>query len=182
MSLVQGIFEKPKTENKWRQQFLLNNFDFKHTYYIKIYKIKDKKVAEFNFKLLHKILPCRHNLNMWKLVNNERCYFCDNIETVEHMLFYCKNVKHIWHLFLSQNNTPFDIPLLILGKMDFTFDWAVSLIQYIIFKNWVMIQNNKGFRNILDFLRKELYYRLSVYHYNGYSSLVNVLWRFYISL
>ena len=94
-SLIQEIFKKPISENKWLQQFRLNTYDFTSTYITKIKKIRDKKIAEFNYKLIHRIIPCKYKLQKWGLTNNNACFFCGQIETVEHMLFLCENVRYM---------------------------------------------------------------------------------------
>ena len=53
------------------------------------------KLKEFNFKLLHGILPCNRNLEKWKLKNND---VCSLLRTIEHLLYDCTYVKPIWKL------------------------------------------------------------------------------------
>ena len=49
---------------------LQGDINFKEVYANKIIKIKDKKIAETNFKILHGILPCGENLKRWKIKLN----------------------------------------------------------------------------------------------------------------
>ena len=168
-SLIQEIFKKPISENKWLQQFGLNTYDFTSTYITKIKKIRDKKIAEFNYKLIHRIIPCKYKLQKWGLTNNNACSLCGQIETVEHMLFLCENVKDIWKIFLNKNKCPHEIKFLILGDKQVKLQWAISIItQFIIFKNWVFKQNKKENGRILTS-------RCRIYQINGYDEVVDTL-------
>ena len=51
---------------------------------------------EFNFKLLHGILPCNKNLMKWKVRFNSVCDVCDETQTIVHLLYDCYYVKPLW--------------------------------------------------------------------------------------
>ena len=47
---------------------------------------KEIKLREFNFKLLHGILPCNSNLKRWRKTNSDRCDVFGEKQTIEHLL------------------------------------------------------------------------------------------------
>ena len=53
----------------------------------------DRKLAEFNFKILHGILPNMSNLHKWKLVPTPLCALCLVREDTEHMFVSCRCVS-----------------------------------------------------------------------------------------
>ncbi len=55
-----------------------------------------KRIAEFNYKLLHRIITCRYLVSKWKNDVTPYCLYCHNIETVEHMIFNCPEAQNIW--------------------------------------------------------------------------------------
>ena len=57
------MYKPDKVEQHWRQYLECEELDFSQVYKKKIERVIDKKIAEFNFKMLHKILPCNSNLN-----------------------------------------------------------------------------------------------------------------------
>ena len=65
-------------------------------YIRKVKLIDDIKLKEFNFKLLHNIVPCGRILSKWKENISENCKVCTEIETTRHMLFECGRVKNLW--------------------------------------------------------------------------------------
>ena len=151
------------------------DFDLSNTYKIKIKQIHEKKLSEFNFKLLHRLLPCRYNLVTWGKTNNSLCEFCGQTETIEHMLFMCNEVKQIWDIFLKQNNCDFDVRFLILGNNNLPLQWAISLIQFLIFKIWTLRENNQNPFSMSNFIRKELEIRYKTYMINGYDDVNYIL-------
>ena len=63
----------------------------------KIVDIKIVKLKEFNFKLLHNIVPCGKTVSKWNKNISEWCAICGECETTKHMLFECKRVNNIWN-------------------------------------------------------------------------------------
>ncbi len=55
-----------------------------------------KKIAEFNYKLLHRIITCRYIVSQWKNDVTPYCLYCHDIETVEHMIYNCPEAQNIW--------------------------------------------------------------------------------------
>ena len=63
----------PKSEINWKRFFDDQNLEFSTSYQKKILDIKENKLAEFNYKVLHNILPCGVNLNMWRIIETKKC-------------------------------------------------------------------------------------------------------------
>ena len=64
----------------------------------KVVQEKEIKLKEFNFYLLHNILPCIKNLAKWRIKPNDRCDVCGQSQTVEHLLYSCIYVKPLWRV------------------------------------------------------------------------------------
>ena len=58
---------------------------------------REKKLQEFNFKVLHNILPCGTNLKKWRIVDCSSCDICHMEQTMLHLLYECKYVNHVWN-------------------------------------------------------------------------------------
>ena len=56
------------------------------------------KLKEFNFKVLHGILACNKNFKIWKIRLDDRRDVCNQIQTIEHLLFGCHYVKPLWQI------------------------------------------------------------------------------------
>ena len=64
----------------------------------KVKQLKDKKLAETNFKILNDILPCNRNLFKWEKSDTNLCLFCQEEESVSHLLYDCICAQKIWKL------------------------------------------------------------------------------------
>ena len=53
------------------------------------------KLKEFNFKVLHGTLACNKNLKNWKIRLNDICDVCNQIQTIEHLLYNCHYVNYV---------------------------------------------------------------------------------------
>ena len=62
----------------------------------KIKTCKDLRLAEFNYKVLHFILPCLDNLKKWKIVDNNLWPLYQVKHDVIHLLYFCKKAKAVW--------------------------------------------------------------------------------------
>ena len=59
-------------------------------YYFLNYSLIDNRITQYRYKLLHRISATNENLLTWKLSNSLCCYFCNEMETVDHFLIECK--------------------------------------------------------------------------------------------
>ena len=60
---------------------------WKNTYRCKIKDIKDKHVAEFNFKLLYNILSYNAYISKWNRNVSNLCMYCKHVENMKHRNF-----------------------------------------------------------------------------------------------
>ena len=58
----------------------------------------ETKLKEFNFKVLHGVLACNKNLKNWKIRLDDRCDVCNQIQTIEYLLFSCHYLKQLWQI------------------------------------------------------------------------------------
>ena len=56
---------------------------------IQIKTMPDKKIAEFNSKVMQNILICSHYLSKWQDSVNENCEICNIVQNIPHLLFDC---------------------------------------------------------------------------------------------
>ena len=87
-SIVKGTF--------FRIETILNNLNI----WINIYQqqnnpMNDNNLTEFNFKVLHNILPCGYVLSKWNNAISEKCDVCYERETIKHVLYSCTIVMSI---------------------------------------------------------------------------------------
>ena len=125
---------------------------------------KNKKIADFHFKLLHKILPSGENLFKWKMLNSPKCRFgCDTIETYEHMLVNCPKLQDTYSKITRvlkelHYDTLFTYKLLIFGyKISYPayddINMMLSHIFYAVYKYWL---ENDDKKELISWIKRDL--------------------------
>ena len=85
---------KIKAEEKWDNRFKNNKqINWKVIWNFNLKAIRENKIAEFNFKFLHDIIPHKYNLYKWKLSNNPLCSYDDDLHDSIHLFVNCKQTK-----------------------------------------------------------------------------------------
>jgi hypothetical protein len=108
--------------------------------YLTKYIMKDKKLSEFNLKLLNNPLPSNKNLFKWKLSTSPLCPECMATHDVKHLLFDCRNAKPFWNFFNHKLKIDIqwqDVVLCIENKPRY-YNNIISLGAYIIYKYWLL--------------------------------------------
>ena len=127
---------------------------------------KEIKLKEFNFKLLHGILPCNRNLEKWKLKSNDQCDVCSLPQTIEHLLYDCTYVKPLWKLIEKYLGVNIGYKQILGLDNLFKEDAIVTIICFLIYKEWLVLslENKKRNRHIsMSYYKGELVLRTEIY-------------------
>ena len=81
---------------RYLDQYCNDEYVTRNAFVKKLLKEPEIKLKEFNFKILHGILPCNSNLKKWKIRSVDVCDVCNQIQTIEHLLYGCCYVKPLW--------------------------------------------------------------------------------------
>jgi len=147
-------------------RYCVSNENIVEIFTTKLIKEPEIKIKEFNFKMLHGILPCNVNLKKWKIRDSNVCDVCSITQTIEHLLFDCLYVKPIWSLVEDLCKVSITYKLVLGLDNGFVYNNLVSLICFLIYKEWLMLslQNKKRNKNVtFDLFKYELQLRLNVY-------------------
>ena len=94
--LISKKFLKPITEKNWSDLFGIPSHIWVSIYYMKITKMTDKNIAEFNYKLLHKLLNNNLNVSKWNENVQMFCKNCGGVENIAHLLYECNDSSFVW--------------------------------------------------------------------------------------
>ena len=90
---IKKIRKRTYNENYWSNIFPDRPI-WTRVYEARIKHQTVKKIADFNYKLLHRILPIQENLFHWKITNSNKCRFgCDTIENYDHLFINCPRLS-----------------------------------------------------------------------------------------
>ncbi len=91
--LVKNKFIKNYMEDVWELNLDINMPNWKDIYNRKIWGIHDKKLAEFNYKVLCNILCTRSRVFKWNKDLDDKCPYCNEVQNVKHLFFECRRVN-----------------------------------------------------------------------------------------
>ena len=132
--------KKPNMENVWALEFNGISKDNWHTIYEeKIKNIIDKNVAEFNFKLLHNMLPNNLYLSKWNKDITKFCNTCQEIENTKHMIYECSIAHVLWRRVSEIININIKWKHIVIGFVEknqstIIYNNIISFISYKLFK------------------------------------------------
>ena len=132
----------------------------------KVAQEKEIKLKEFNFKLLHNILPCNKNLAKWRIKPNDRCDVCGQSQTVKYLLYSCIYVKPLWRV--TENVLGVDVSFERMLGLDvfFAHNAIVTLIGFLIYKEWLLYSLADKHRRLcidLTLYKNEIILRIKIY-------------------
>lgn len=168
----------PPCEHKWLAYLHKEEFDFQNTYIKKIKKIKEKKLAEFNYKVLHWTLACNKNLNIWRISPTDQCDVCGEIQDIPHLLFICSHSKYYWGILENIFKTTVSIQDVIFGRNDDIFNLCTTIMSFTLYKEWLVFKNDNVTRTHLSsviFLLGDLQVRRETYTNLGWLEIADVL-------
>ena len=161
-------FKRPNSETYWNSQF--SDIVWSNVYKRRFLYILDKKISEFNFKLLHRIVPCGYTISKWNCNVSERCNFCGDCETIDHLLYSCRRVQIIWDIVERVCKVKINFKILIFGFPLYNLpdvEYCLSIVSYYIYKVWLLFSiNDSGNKyqtcNVRDRIKSELWWKKAV--------------------
>ena len=116
--------------------------------------IKENKIVEFNYKLLHNLIPHKYNLYKWKLSNDPLCSFDGELHDSIHLFVNCKQTKLFWLRFsdivqiLYKVVFSFNSSVLIEGyrledKRSRSLNFLIIYAKYAIYSTFIQAENSK---------------------------------------
>lgn len=58
---------------------------------------RDTKLQAFQYKLIHRVLPCNRYLHNIRIKESDICSFCTEKDTLQHFFWTCSLVQDFWH-------------------------------------------------------------------------------------
>ena len=111
-------------------QFDNTKSTWKNIYEQKILDMKLPRIRDFNYKVLQNILPCAKVLSKWQNVS-DKCELCNDIETIDHMLFNCQHLNHIWKTLSQIVDIDIKYKHVVCGFPNYTNTTKISALNYV---------------------------------------------------
>ena len=131
--------------------------------------MRERKLAEFNYKVLQTTLACGFNLKKWQLAEDDLCVMCGIQEDIVHMLKECVCSHNIWDSVQDAFKTKISLQDIIMGKGNPAIDELITTIAYIMYKH-SLLRRNKRLAETIEYEQyfiSELQMRINIYKYLG---------------
>jgi len=103
--LIQNIQHVPNNIGKWCEQFQnFHNADkeiWHRIFKLPFQVIRNTKIQTFQYRVLHRIIPCKKWLHTLKIKDTNICDYCTESDDISHFFIKCPKVKQFWHLLLN---------------------------------------------------------------------------------
>ena len=132
-------------------------------------QIKETKLIQLQWKILHNIYPTNILLHKIGIKQSERCDFCEETDVVEHTFFRCERVQPFWKI-VSQlievklkKKIMLNETSIILGieqdNHDLTFEEQKQVNIFLILAKFSIIKSRSTKSNINIIFERELQLR-----------------------
>ncbi len=180
-------FKRTYMESTWSKTFKIENTcrNWEIIYKSKIMDIQYKKLSEFNYKLIHNILPSGKLLCKWNKNVSRFCAFCGKEESVQHMLFDCDRIQDIWKLVGSILVMNVKWKHIVIGYLENNSNTCFrsllfSIITYSIFCQWcIHSENDEQYKKVNILAEIKL---LLTFYKNVFSNVKGFLYIEYLNM
>ena len=80
----------------WKIDFADERSEWEKKFSFIYHSTRDKKLTQFSFKFLHRILVTKKELFKFRLADDETCFFCSNQDSIEHTFLECFLTKSFY--------------------------------------------------------------------------------------
>jgi len=109
-SLFQNNDSVPTAISTWINMFpFMEQFEWSQVFRLSFTISKEPYLQSFQYKILNRILNCKEKLYIWGKSDNNKCNYCNEIDTIEHHLYTCSESKKIWQSVQSWCSTNLEI-------------------------------------------------------------------------
>ena len=82
---------------KWKKNFNLNSSNQLHDILnFTFHQLIDNKLKMFRWKLINYILPCKQLLYQWKIMKDNQCHICHQVDNYNHFFKECEFLQEFW--------------------------------------------------------------------------------------
>ena len=73
---------------------------------------RETSLQSFQYKLIHRIIPCNDKLHEWRILTESTCNYCNsNLDNIIHFFLYCPKARNFWHSFFKWWNRLSDVKI-----------------------------------------------------------------------
>lgn len=182
----------PSSVAKWHDVFHLpidpniNPHMWENIFTLPFKSCDETYLQSFQYKIIHRIIPCNHWLHILKVKENPECDICKVDDTILHYFIHCRMINNFW-TFLSKwwlrtfkTIVPNDDSFIIFGveinTCSVIFNYVLILAKWYIYRCKSILMKNVDFFEFLQFLKSKLVLKQLYYMYNDKMNVFDKKW------
>ena len=87
------------TIESWKLRYNYDNDEIKKVFQMPYKSTRRTDLQSIQYKIIYKIINCNYWLHKMQILDQPKCRFCHENETIEHFFFACKVTKQFWKSF-----------------------------------------------------------------------------------
>ena len=96
-TLISKLSSPPTAIDKWVEIFpFMETIEWDKIFQLPYIITRESFLQTFQYKILNRIINCNHKLHIWSIRDNNKCEYCEHIDTLEHHFFWCKRTQEFW--------------------------------------------------------------------------------------
>ena len=158
LTLIKRKIQEGVCIEKWISRFpFLGTMDWSVIYKLAFKTSTEPYLQSFQYKIIQGTLNCNYNLNKWTILDNNKCLYCEEIDTIEHRLYACEQSRLFWKRLQEwmRDNLEVSFPLTVcevLFGINLISDPNVKVMNFIILLGKWYINNTKQNEKPLYFI------------------------------
>mgnify|MGYP000209167433 CR=1 FL=1 len=93
---IEKIVQRPTCYFKWESEYYFANFEWDLINVIPYECTTETYLQSLQFKIIHRYFPCNYHLHLWKIIDSNRCTYCNATDTLSHYFAECEAVRTFW--------------------------------------------------------------------------------------
>ncbi len=186
--LILNKYVRPTALDKWQGIYCIEENDCSDIFKLCYFCWRETKLKSLQFKIVHRILPCKKWLNDQKVINSPSCEMCkeEKVDDMTHHFIEWSGLNNFWNVFENWWNRTATYLIQLSNKLimfgiyyDNTFFKNVNFV--ILLAKWyidiqVYLKRNINFFNFLIVLKNHLDTEKYICKCNGRLHTFNIQW------
>ncbi len=150
--------DRPTCYYKWEESYYYATFDWELINAIPYQCTSETYLQSLQYKIIHRFFPCKTNLYVWSLEENDKCNYCNNeIDTLGHYFVECNALHVFWKRLKAWFLTNFEFVInfktldILLGIPNYDKNVDIDILNFMLLFAKNYIYSCKKINNSIDF-------------------------------
>ena len=177
--LILNKYVRPTALDRWQEIYCIDDGDWSDIFKQCYLCTRETKLQSLQYKIVHRIIPCKKWLHDHKVINSPSCVMCKegNVDNIIHHFIECSGLNNFWIVFenwwnrtaeyqIKLNNKHILFGIYHDSKLFKNINYVILLAKWFIHKQ-VYLERKIDFFNFLPVLKSHLDTEKYICTWNG---------------